>query len=104
MPDAKKGFDSADDIEDSGISGHLSSKRYCKILFDDIVGLSAYENTYLVQGQNQAITQKRSFIEKSDDEITGYRIGFSSKNPGEIYTDICSSTLFLLLYSVCNLR
>ncbi|XP_068224694.1 apolipophorins-like isoform X2 [Palaemon carinicauda] len=78
-------------VEDSGIHGRYKIGSKCRRLFQQIVGLDAYEVSYLVQGQHEVALERRRFIEKSEDGITGYRIGFSSKNPG-------TNSVFLDMY------
>ncbi|XP_064091879.1 uncharacterized protein LOC135205348 [Macrobrachium nipponense] len=83
-------FQEDDDTKRFRSPGGYRIKSSCKRQFQQVVGLNAFETSFMTQGPHEVMLEKRKFVEKSEESITGYRIGFSSKNPGvnSVFLDI----------------
>ncbi|XP_071522346.1 uncharacterized protein [Panulirus ornatus] len=61
---------------------HYHTNSVCNNAFEATLGIISRTTTQWARGKHVAAFKSESYLQKSEDNITGYRIGFSWKNPG----------------------
>lgn len=66
-----------------GDSTSSSSNTQCNSGLEEALGISSCTTIQKARGQRVAAVRSKSYVQKSEEDITAYIIGFSWKNPGK---------------------